>query len=450
MPKLKRNMLDGPLLPSIIQYTIPIILTSILQLLFNAADMIVVGRYCGSVSVAAVGATGSLTQLIINLFVGLSVGTGVTVAQAIGADEKDNISKIVHTTIPTAIISGVILTIIGMLLSERMLLMMDTPDNVLPLSALYMKIYFAGIVFTMLYNFCASILRAAGDTRSPLIILTISGILNVLLNLLLVIVFHMNVAGVAVATVISQALSAALVILTLMRRIDACRLVIKRIRIHLPQLKMILRIGLPAGINSSLFSISNVIIQSSVNSFGDIFMSGNAAAANIDGFAYVAINAFAQTSINFIGQNKGAGQYGRILKTLLICLACVTTVGIAVGVVAYTFAPTLLSFYITDSPEAIAYGIVRITWVCVPYFLCGLMDSTTGALRGLGASITPMIVSILGVCGIRIGWIYTIFQLPQYHTPAGLYVSYPISWIITFFIELLVFIFIFHKQRRNR
>lgn len=449
MARLKRNMLDGPLLPSIVQYTIPIILTSILQLLFNAADMVVVGRYCGSISVAAVGSTGSLTALIVNLFIGLSVGAGVAVAHAIGAGDNHQVSKTVHTTIPTALISGSVLTVVGILFSDDLLVMMDTPESVLPLSTTYLRIYFGGIIFTMLYNFCASILRAAGDTRSPLIILSLSGVLNVLLNLLFVLVFHMNVAGVAWATVISQALSAVLVIIALMRRIDACRLILKRIRIHLPQLKSILQIGLPAGINSSLFAISNVIIQSSINSFGDVLMSGNAAAGNIEGFAYVAINAFAQTSINFIGQNKGAKQYNRVLKILLICLACVTVVGIVAGLIAYIFANTLLSFYITDSPQAIQYGIIRLTWVCLPYFLCGIMDTTTGALRGLGASFTPMVISILGVCGLRIGWIYTIFQLPQYHTPQGLYVSYPISWIITFVIEFVVFVFIFRKQRRQ-
>ena len=442
-------MLDGPLLPSIIQYTIPIILTSVLQLLFNAADMVVVGRYCGSISVAAVGATGSLTALIINLFIGLSVGTGVTVAHAIGARENENLSKTVHTTIPAAVICGIILTVVGILFSEDLLELMDTPDNVLLLSSLYMKIYFGGIIFTMLYNFCASILRAAGDTKSPLVALSISGVLNVLLNLLFVIVFHMNVAGVALATVISQALSAVLVMIALMRRTDACRLVLKRIRIHLPQLAKIVQIGLPAGINSSLFAISNVIIQSSVNAFGDVLMSGNAAAANIEGFVYVAINAFAQTSINFIGQNKGARQYNRVIRTLFICLGCVTVVGIGAGLITYSFAPTLLSLYITDSPEAISYGIIRMTWICLPYFVCGLMDSTTGALRGLGASVTPMFISVLGVCGIRIGWIYTVFSLPQFHTPEGLYISYPISWVITFIIEFIVFFFIFRRQVKS-
>ena len=448
MKKMNKSMLEGPLLPSIIQYTVPIILTSILQLLFNAADMVVVGRYCGSISVAAVGATGSLTNLIINLFIGLSVGSGVTVAHAIGGREEDAVSKTVHTTVPIALICGVVLTVVGILLSEHLLVMMETPDSVLPLSSMYMKIYFGGIIFTMLYNFCASILRAAGDTKSALIYLSISGVLNVLLNLVFVLVFHRNVAGVVLETIISQALSAILVIIALMGRTDACKLYLSKIRIYIPQLLKIIRIGLPSGINSSLFAISNVLIQSSVNSFGDVFMSGNAAAGNIEGFIYVTINAFSQTSVNFIGQNHGAHQYDRVRKTLMICLGSVTIFGTITSALVYSFAPTLLSFYITDSPEAIAYGILRMSYVCIPYFICGLMDSTTGALRGMGASVTPMFITILGACGFRIFWIYTVFQIPEYHTPAGLFISYPISWLITFLIELVVFVFIYRKHSK--
>lgn len=448
MKKMNKSMLEGPLLPSIIQYTIPIIVTSILQLLFNAADMIVVGRYCGSVSVAAVGATGSLTTLFVNLFIGLSVGSGVSVAHAIGSREEDAVSKIIHTTIPIALICGVVLSVAGILLSEYLLVMMGTPDSVLPLSSLYMKIYFGGIIFTMLYNFCASILRAAGDTKSPLFFLSVSGVLNVLLNLLFVLVLDMNVAGVALATIISQALSAILVMIALMRRTDACKLYLSKIRIYVPQLLKIIRIGLPSGISSSLFAISNVLIQSSVNSFGEVFMSGNAAAANIEGFVYVTITAFSQASVNFVGQNHGAHQYVRVRKTLIICLGSVTVFGIITSALVYSFAPTLLSFYITDSSQAIAYGILRMSYVCIPYFILGLMDSTTGALRGMGASVTPMFITILGVCGFRIFWIYTVFQIPEYHTPSGLFVSYPISWLITFLIELVVFVFIYQKHSR--
>ena len=445
MKRNNANMLQGPLFSGIILYTIPIILTSILQLLFNAADLVVVGRFCGSISVAAVGATGAITNLIVNLFIGLSVGTGVTVAHALGSREDIVVHRAVHTALPAALVSGIILTIVGVSLSETFLKLMGTPENVLVLSATYMKIYFGGITFNMVYNFCASILRAAGDTKSPLIFLTLAGVVNVVLNVIFVIVFHMNVAGVALATTISQGISAVLVVIALMRRTDACKLELNKMRFYKPQLMKIIRIGLPAGIQGSLFSISNVIIQSSVNSFGDILMSGNAAAGNIEGFVYVSINAFSQTAVNYIGQNAGAQQYKRVGKILGICLACVTAVGLVFGISAWYFGESLLSIYITDSPEAIAYGMIRLAYICLPYFLCGLMDVSTGALRGMGASIAPMVISVLGVCGIRIGWISTIFQIPQFHTPQCLYFSYTISWSITFLVQLAAFLRIYRK-----
>lgn len=449
MKKINHSMLQGPLLGSIISYTVPIILTSILQLLFNAADLVIVGRYRGSLSVAAVSATSSLNMLIINLFIGLSVGAGVAVAHAVGGREDKAVHRIVHTAIPLALVGGAIVTLIGLFFSESFLKLMGTPDNVLPLSALYMKIYFSGMIFTMIYNFCASILRAVGDTKSPLIFLAISGVINVVFNIFFVTVFHMNVDGVALATVISQAISAVLVVIALMRRTDASKLVLSKIRFYkVPLLKM-LRIGLPAGIQSSLFSISNVIIQSSVNSFGDIFMSGNGAAASIEGFIYVSFNAFQQTTVNFVGQNAGAHQYKRIKKIVYICLACSSVLTMVLGSLAYLFGRQLLSIYITDSAEAISYGMIRLFYLALPYFLCALMEMTTGALRGLGASLTPMLISVMGVCGLRILWIYTIFRIPAYHTPESLYISYPISWIITFLFQMISFIIIFKKRIRS-
>ncbi len=440
------NLLEGPLLPNIITYTIPIILTSLLQLLFNAADLVVVGRFCGSVSVAAVGATGSITNLIVNLFIGLSVGAGVSVAHAYGERDAQAVHRTVHTAVITALVGGAVLTVVGVTFSETFLHMMGTPENVLKLSAVYMKIYFGGIVFSMIYNFCASILRAAGDTKSPLVFLSIAGVVNVVLNLIFVTAFHMNVAGVALATTISQAVSAVLVVLALMKRDDACRLDLRMVRFHKAQLIKMIKIGLPAGIQGSLFSISNVLIQSSINSFGDIFMSGNAAASNIEGFAYVCINAFSQASVNFVGQNAGARQYDRVRKTVLICLACVFVVGLGVGLLFYTFAEQLLSIYITDSAEAISYGVIRMAFICLTYFTCGMMDSLTGALRGLGASMVPMVICILGVCVFRVAWIYTIFQVPQFHTPECLYLSYPISWVITFVFEFVAFLMVYRRK----
>jgi len=449
MKRKNRSMLEGPLLPNIIAYTIPIILTSLLQLLFNAADLVVVGRFCGSISVAAVGATGAITNLIINLFIGFSVGAGVSVAHGLGAKEDQIVHRTVHTALPMALISGIHLTTIGVTFAESLLDLMGTPENVFPLSAVYMRIYFSGITFNMVYNFCASILRAAGDTKSPLIFLTLAGIINVLLNLFFVIILHMNVAGVALATTISQGVSAVLVVIALMRRTDSCKLELCKMRFYKPQLTKMIRIGLPAGIQGSLFSISNVIIQSSINSFGEIVMSGNAAAGNLEGFLYTAMNAFHQTTVNFVGQNVGAHQYKRAKKTLFTCLGCVLVLGISTGLLAYGFAPQLLSIYITDSAEAISYGIIRMSVICVTYFLCGLMDTTTGALRGMGASLVPMVISVLGVCGIRLGWIFTVFQLPQFHTPFWLFISYPVSWVFTFAAQLTAFILVYRKRVRT-
>ncbi|MBE6718030.1 MAG: MATE family efflux transporter [Ruminococcaceae bacterium] len=445
MKTKKVSMLDGPILPNIIRYTIPIILTSLLQVFYNAADLAIVGRFCGSLSVAAVGATGSITNLILNLFIGLSVGSGVAVAHGIGCDNKKTVHRTVHTAVPAAIISGVVLTTVGVLLSNTLLQMMDTPENILPLSTLYMRIIFCGSTFSMVYNFCSSILRAVGDTKSPLIFLSISGLINVLLNIIFVTVIDMNVAGVALATIISQAISAVLVVMALMKRQDACKLVLKEMKIYKDELLRIIKIGLPAGIQGSLFAISNVVIQSSVNSFGDIFVSGSSAASNLEGFVYVCLNSFHQTAVNFIGQNLGAKQHDRVKKIYWTCLGCVAFVGLFLGCTVRLFGRQLLGIYITDSDLAITYGLIRITYTCIPYFLCGMMDVTTGALRGLGSSLPPMIISIIGVCGIRLFWVYTIFQIPSLHSPECLFTSYTISWLTSFIIQLFVFLSL-HKK----
>ena len=447
--KRSSNMLNGPLWSSLITYTIPIILTSVLQLLFNAADLVIVGRYSGSINVAAVSATGAITNLIVNLFIGLSVGAGVTVAHALGGNHSQAVHRTVHTALPTALVGGVLLSVVGVFFSEAFLTLMKTPNNVLPLSAKYMRIYFCGMTFTMVYNFCASILRAAGDTKSPLVFLSLAGVINVVLNVFFVVYLHMTVDGVALATVISQAISAILVVIALMRRTDACRLSLRKMRFYKQQLLKIIRIGLPAGIQGSMFSISNVIVQSSINSFGsEALMSGNGAAGNIEGFVFVIMNSFHQTAVNFIGQNAGAHQYKRIKKIFALCLFYVSIVGFASGFSVWKFGENLLGIYITDSQEAIRYGLIRFNYIALPYFICGLMDVSTGALRGLGASLTPMILSIMGVCGIRILWIYTIFQIPQYHTPECLYLCYVLSWLGTFLFQTTAFIIIYRKHVR--
>ncbi len=443
------DMTQGPLLKQIVVYTIPIILTGILQLLFNAADLVVVGQYCGSVSVGAVGATGPVINLITNLFIGFSVGSGVSVAHAIGAGKNDDIHRVVHTSIPLAFICGLILTVVGIAGAEKILELMKTPEETIHLSALYMKIYFGGIISSMIYNFGASILRAAGDTRSPLIHLTVAGVINVLLNLFFVMVLNMDVAGVALATAISQTLSAILIIRTLMKRTDACRLIPKKMHIYFRPLLKILRIGFPAGIQGSLFSISNVIIQSSVNSFGAVAVAGNAAAGNIEGFVYTAMNSVSQSALNFTGQNHGANNYSRVKKTAFISLGFVFLVGLILGVSAYIFSRPLLSIYISDSEEAVRYGITRLLYICVPYCFCGIMDVSTGLLRGLGSSILPMFITVAGVCVFRIVWIYTVFTIPQYHNLETLYISYIISWTMTFAVQIILYAILFHIKKKK-
>lgn len=448
MVKKNINMLDGPLFPNIVKYTVPIILTSVLQLLFNAADLVVVGRFCGSNSVGAVGATSSLANLIVNLFIGISVGASVCTSHAIGAKDDKMLHQTVHTAIPTAFTCGIILTVIGVFSCEFLLKLMSTPAKFLSLSVVYTKIYFCGMIALMVYNFGAAILRAAGDSRSPLIFLTIAGVLNVVLNIVFVTFFDMDVAGVALATVISQYLSAILTVIALMQRTDACKLFLKRMRVSYRVFIKLIKIGLPAGIQSSLFSFSNVIIQSSVNSFGAAAVSGCSAASNVEGFVYVIMNAFHQTALNFTGQNIGAHNLKRVQRVLKSCLISVFVCGLVFGVLAYTFGEQLLSIYITDSKEAIAYGMIKLTFICLPYAVAGIMDVTTGAIRGLGSSMVPMLISIIGICGFRIFWIFTVFAHPKYHSLEMLFLSYIISWSLTFIAQLVMYVIIYKRKSR--
>lgn len=443
------NMTEGPLLKKIILYTLPIILTGILQLLFNAADLVVVGRYGSDNSVASVGATGAIINLITNLFIGLSIGAGVVVAHGLGAGRSEDVRKTVHTAIPTALVSGIVLTFIGIFGSRFFLELMGTPDDVINLSETYMKIYFIGITSSMVYNFGSAILRAGGDTKSPLIYLTVAGVINVILNLIFVIALKMDVAGVATATTVSQTVSALLILRALMKREDDCKLVLKNMRFYRRQIIRIIQIGIPAGIQGSLFSISNVIIQSSVNSFGSVVMSGNAAAGNIEGFVYMSMNSFSQTAINFTARNYGAGKMERLRKIMWLCLGSVFVTGLTLGLTARFFGENLLSIYIPNKPEDISYGLIRMTYICIPYFLCGLMDVTTGLLRGINYSVLPMIISVVGVCVFRIVWIYTVFRIPEYHTLQSLYISYTISWAITFLTEFVIYLVLLRKLSKK-
>lgn len=451
------DMTKGPIFVNIIRFTIPLILTGTLQLLYNAADIIVVGRYGSDNALAAVSSTGALINLIVNVFMGLSIGASVLVAQNFGAGKHKDVSDAVHTAIAIALISGVAVGVFGFFASRGMLELMDSPDDVIDLSSLYVKIFFIGTPANMLYNFGAAILRAVGDTKRPLYYLMFSGLINVILNLIFVIGMGLDVAGVALATIISQVISATLIILCLLHSDGPVRLYVKKIKIHWKKLGRILAVGLPAGIQGSIFSLSNVLIQSSINAFGSAVMGGNGAAANIEGFIYTAMNSVYQAAITFTGQNFGAKQYKRIRVVAFECLGLVSAVGLSMGILSRVFAPQLLGIY-TDNPEEIAFGVVRMTVICFTYFTCGTMDVFVGLLRGIGRSLIPTIDSILCVCGFRIAWIFTYFA--SYKATGAspkdcltmLYVSYPISWIMATLVHAACFIVFFGiaKKRAKR
>ena len=438
------DMCNGPLLGKILLFAIPLMLSGVLQLFFNAADIIVVGRFAGHQALAAVGSTGSLINLLVNVFIGLSVGTNVLVARYYGAKKETQVSETVHTSVLTSIVCGCILIFVGLFLSKPLLTLMGTPDDVLEQAALYMRIYFMGMPVMLLYNFGAAILRAIGDTRRPLYFLLFAGIINVVLNLVFVIQFHLGVAGVALATVISQAVSAVMVVYTLMKTEGCFHLDLRKLRIHPKRLTQMIKIGLPAGMQGAIFSVSNVLIQSSINSFGSVAMAGSTSASNLEGFVYTAMNSFYQTNLSFTSQNVGARKMERVHKILAICAGCVSVVGVCMGGLVYLFGPHLLGIYSTD-PEVIAYGMIRLSFVCLPYFICGLMDVLVGSMRGLGYSILPMIVSLTGACGLRVLWIFTVFRWN--HSLEALFISYPISWAITAATHFFFYRLVYHHKK---
>ncbi len=444
--KYEMDMCSGPILGKILLFTLPLIASGVLQLLFNAADMVVAGRFAGSVALAAVGATSSLINLLINVFLGLSVGSNVAIAHFYGAKMDNEVSETVHTSVMLALIGGVVLSLIGFFAASPMLKLMGTPSEVLPHSVAYMRIYFLGMPVMLLYNFGAAILRAVGDTRRPLYYLTLAGVINVVLNVIFVVIFKLGVRGVALATIISQAVSAFLVLRVLVKSNSVIRVEYGKLTIHKDKLMRIARVGLPAGFQGSLFSISNVLIQSSVNSFGAIAVAGNTAAMNLEGFVYNSMNAFHQTAISFTGQNMGARRYDRVKKIMFACLCCVFLTGAVLGIISYVFGETLLSIYSKDA-GVIEYGLKRMGVIMLTYYLCGMMDVMVGTIRGMGYSIMPMIVSLMGACLFRIIWIFTVFTVV--HTPTCLYISYPISWGLTFAVHFICFIFI-AKRRLER
>lgn len=438
------DMCNGPLFGKLLLFALPLMLSGILQLLFNAADIVVVGRFAGSHALAAVGSTSALINLFVNVFIGFSIGTNVLVAQYFGAKDKNSMQDTIHTSILLGIVGGFILIGAGLLLAEPMLVWMDTPDSVRYHSVLYMRIYFLGMPAMLVYNFGAAILRAIGDTRRPLYYLLMAGVVNVILNLIFVIAFDMGVAGVATATVISQIVSSFLIVRCLMQSDGMYRLNLRKLHIHKDKLIRIVKIGLPAGLQGAIFSISNILIQSSVNSFGSIAMAGNTAASNIEGFVYTSMNAVYQTALSFTSQNVGGGKPNRILKILFQCMMIVCIVGGVMGSAGYLFGTSLLHIYSSD-PEVIHYGLSRLQIICQLYFICGMMEVAVGMLRGLGYSIVPMFVSLIGICGFRILWIFTAFVWER--SLFMLYLSYPISWGITLAVHMICFYIIWKRKK---
>ncbi|MCQ2610375.1 MAG: MATE family efflux transporter [Treponema sp.] len=444
MSKVQIDFTNGSIFSKLVLFAVPLILSSVLQLLFNAADIVVVGNFAGDHCLAAVGSTASLVNLLVNIFIGLSVGTTVTAANFFGARDSKSLQQTVHCSMLVSVYSGLVLTVVGVFGSKYFLSWMQAPEEVLPLATLYLQIFFAGSVAGMVYNFGSAILRAKGDTVRPLVILTIAGFLNVALNLLFVIKFDMNVAGVAWATVISQCFSAVMVVIVLIRETDDFHLDVRKLKLDREILIRIAKIGIPAGFQGIMFSFSNVIIQSSVNSFGAVAVAGNSAAGTIEGFVWTSMNGVSQATLTFAGQNLGARRFDRISRVGWISQFFVTGVGLVLGCLVVVLGRQLLGFF-SPTPEVQDYGMLRLKTICIPYFLCGIMDCMAALIRGVGHSVLPMIVTLIGACGLRLVWIFTVFQIPKFHTLFTIYLSYGISWIVTWAVLLICFLVIYKK-----
>ena len=440
------DLTSGPMLQKIILFSIPLAASSILQLLFNAADVVVVGRFAGSTALAAVGSNGSLINLLVNLFVGLSLGANVVAARCFGAKDERGVQNTVQTSVTLGLVSGVLLAVVGFFAARGLLELMSCPEDVIGLSALYLKIYFIGMPMTMLYNFSSALLRAVGDTKRPLYCLAAAGIINVVLNLVFVIGFSMSVAGVALATIISQTVSACMVTRMLMKEEGALHLDLHHLGFHMGALKQILLIGLPAGLQSTVFSLSNVVIQSAINSFGSTVVAGSSASANLEGFVYTAMNAFAQAAVTFTSQNIGARKYQNLNRVVLNCLLCAIVTGVVLGGGAVLAGTQLLHFYSSDA-AVVAAGYERLRVICGTYLLCGIMDTLPGAIRGMNYSTVPMFITLTGVCLFRIFWIYTIF--PMHRTLTNLFISFPASWVITIAMQTVCLLIVRAKVRKR-
>ena len=432
-------MCNGSIMDKLISFSLPLMLSGILQLMFNAVDIIVVGQFAGSESLAAVGSTTALIAVFTNLFIGVSLGANVLAARFYASGKHKEMSETVHTAITLALVSGIIMAFVGLIFSRLALEIMGTPDNVIAHSTLYMRIYFLGMPFFMLYNYGAAILRAIGDTKRPLFFLIISGLLNAGLNLFLVIVFHLGVAGVAIATIISQMVSCILVIRCLCRSEGIYQLHFSELTLKTAYLKQIFQVGIPAGIQSTVINFSNVLLQSSVNSFGSVAMAGYTAANNIFGFLYVAVNSITQACMSFTSQNYGVGKYKRMDRILADCMILTVGISLVLGCGSYIFAPEILKIY-TSSPEVIQCGTEILAYTTATYFLCGLMDLFPGPMRGMGYSAVPMILSIIGTVGTRIVWIFGLF--PHHRTLSFLFISYPASWLLSIVMQVICLYFV--------
>ena len=437
--KYEIDMCNGTLMDKLISFSLPLMLSGILQLLFNAVDIIVVGRFTGSQALAAVGSTTALINIFTNLFIGISLGANVLAARFYASGKEKEMSETVHTSITLALISGLVMALAGVLLARFALKLMGTPDDVIDQSVLYMRIYFLGMPFFMLYNYGAAILRAVGDTKRPLFFLVISGMTNAVLNLVLVIVFHMGVAGVAIGTIVSQLISSILVLRCLYTSNTSYRLYFSKLGIKTQYLKQIFQVGIPAGIQSTVINLSNALLQSSVNSFGSVAMAGYTAANNIFGFLYMSVNAVTQSCMSFTSQNYGVKKLKRMDRVLLDCMILSVGVTLTLGCGAYFFGPELLKIY-TSEADVIRCGVEVLAFTTVPYFCCGIMDLLPGALRGMGYSGVPMILSIIGTVGTRIVWIFGLF--PAHRSLSFLFISYPVSWILTILMQAVCFCFV--------
>lgn len=446
--KYEIDMCSGPVLKKMLLFALPLMCSGVLQLLFNAADIVVVGRFAGDNSLGAVGSTGALINLLTNSFIGLSVGANVLVGHYYGAKQEQELTETVHTAMLLSIISGIALTVIGLAGAKMILELMQAPKEVMDLAALYLRIYFLGMTATMVYNFGSAILRAVGDTKRPLYYLIIAGVINVVLNLFFVINLKMDVAGVGWATVISQCISAVLVLRCMVREKGGIQLIFSQMHIYPDKLRRILQVGLPAGFQGTLFSLSNVVIQSAINTFGATVVAASSAAGNIEGFVYIAMNAFHQATLSFTSQNVGAGQFKRIRRILLTGQFCVVIVGLILGNLVVFFGEPLLGIY-SPSKEVFTSGIVRLKIVAWPYAFCGMMEVMVGTLRGIGYSIMPTIVSLIGSCGLRILWLNTIFKIEQFHTIETIYWSYPISWVVTFLAHVACFLWVRRRMEKK-